>query len=166
MNKAVFIDRDGVINSDEGHYYIYRIEDFRLNPGIEPALKLLQDNGFLLIVITNQGGVAKGKYTINDVEEVHQYMLSLLKKKDVAITDIWYCPHHESVEACQCRKPSPWMIEQAITKHNIDPNQSFLIGDSKRDIDAGNSAGLKASFLVAKNSDITQICQHIINSQL
>jgi D-glycero-D-manno-heptose 1,7-bisphosphate phosphatase len=163
MNKAVFIDRDGVINSDEGHYYIYRTEDFKLNPGIETALKLLQDNGFLLIVITNQGGVAKGKYTRTEVEAVHQYMVSLLKKNNIEITDIWYCPHHESVEPCQCRKPSPWMIEQAMKKHNIDPNQSFIIGDSQRDVDAGNNAGLKASFLVEKNSDITPVCQHIIN---
>ena len=85
IHKAVFIDRDGVINSDEGHYYIYRVEDFKLNPELPKALKLLADNGFLLIVVTNQGGVAKGEYTLEDVEKVHSYLRSLLANEDVEL---------------------------------------------------------------------------------
>jgi D-glycero-D-manno-heptose 1,7-bisphosphate phosphatase len=165
LNKAVFIDRDGVINSDEGHYYIFKVEDFKLNPDIVEGLKLLQDAGFLLVVITNQGGVAKGIYTHTDVALVHGYMASELGKHGIALTDVFYCPHHESVAACDCRKPSPKMILDACQKHHINPNTSFLIGDSARDIEAGNAAGLKNCYKIDANSSILGACKQIINTQ-
>ncbi|MBR8535959.1 HAD family hydrolase [Carboxylicivirga sediminis] len=160
--KAVFIDRDGVINNDEGHYYIYKVKDFKLNKGIIEGLKLLQNAGYKLFVITNQGGVAKGKYTEDDVEMVHGHFLQLMFDNDIRITDIYYCPHHDSVELCDCRKPQPGMIIQAIEEHQIDKTQSYLIGDSERDIEAGNAAGLKQCFLIDKNSSIMPVCQTII----
>ncbi|MCG8579834.1 MAG: HAD family hydrolase [Bacteroidales bacterium] len=163
MNKAVFIDRDGVINNDEGHYYIYKVKDFKLNPGIIEGLKLLQDAGFKLFVITNQGGVAKGEYSEDDVEIVHGHFLQLMFDNDIRITDIYYCPHHESVEDCDCRKPKPGMINQACDEHQIDKAASYLIGDSHRDIEAGNAAGLKQSIKIAKNSSIIDVCNTIIN---
>ncbi|MCU4157223.1 HAD family hydrolase [Carboxylicivirga sp. A043] len=162
MNKAVFIDRDGVINNDEGHYYIYKVKDFKLNPGIIEGLKLLQDAGFKLFVITNQGGVAKGEYTEDDVEMVHGHFLQMMFDNDIRITDIYYCPHHESLEACDCRKPQPGMILQAMEEHQIDKNNSYLIGDADRDVEAGNAAGLKQSFKIEKNSSIIDVCNTII----
>ncbi len=160
--KAVFIDRDGVINNDEGHYYISKVKDFKLNNGIIEGLKLLQDAGYKLFVITNQGGVAKGEYTEDDVEIVHGHFLQLMFDNDIRITDIYYCPHHDSVASCDCRKPQPGMILQAIEEHQIDKSQSYLIGDSARDIEAGHAAGLKECFKIDKNSSIVPVCQTII----
>lgn len=162
MKKAVFLDRDGVINSDEGHYYVYKVEDYRINPGIFEGLKMLQESGFLLIIITNQGGVAKGEYSINDVELVHQYLSNELANHGIVLTDIYFCPHHESVSSCDCRKPSPKMILDAMDKYQIDPQMSYLIGDSKRDIEAGEKAGLRQCFKIEANTSIVEVCRQII----
>lgn len=142
MNKAIFIDRDGVINSDIGHYYIFKPEDFVLNDGIVDALKAFQNAGYMLIVISNQGGVDKGQYTCNDVDKVHQKMCDLLQRKGVVITAIYYCPHHTDIQKCLCRKPLNLNIEKAIARFGIDRNSSWMIGDSPRDIRAGKSSGL------------------------
>jgi D-glycero-D-manno-heptose 1,7-bisphosphate phosphatase len=166
LKKAVFIDRDGVINSDEGHYYIYKVEDFKINPGIFEGLKRLQDAGFLLVVITNQGGVAKGIYTEADIDMVHTYLKAQLKQNSIDLTDIFYCPHHDAVAPCDCRKPSPKMILDACQKHHIDPKQSYMIGDSGRDMEAGNAAGLKACFKIKANSSILDACDHILNQPI
>lgn len=163
MNKAVFIDRDGVINNDEGHYYIYKPEDFRLNNGIIEGLKLLQENGFMLIVVTNQGGVAKGEYTEDEVKKVHQHFLKLMTNEDIKIKAIYYCPHHDKVMDCDCRKPKPGMILKALDELDINPDQSFLIGDSPRDIEAGERAGLKQCFKIEANHSILPVCQTIVN---
>ncbi len=142
MNKAIFIDRDGVINSDVGHYYIFKPEDFVLNDGIVDALIAFQKAGYMLIVISNQGGVDKGLYTCNDVDKVHQKMCDLLERKGVVITAIYYCPHHSDIQKCLCRKPLNLNIEKAIARFKIDRNCSWMIGDSPRDIIAGKSSGL------------------------
>ncbi len=161
--KAVFIDRDGVINDDTGHYYIYKPEDFRLNNGITDGLKLLSEAGFKLIIVSNQGGVAKGIYTEDDIHKVHNKLSSELKKQSVKIDAIYYCPHHDSISDCECRKPKPGMILNAIKEFNINPLESYLIGDSERDIIAGENAELKRCFLIEKNSNIVPICKTIIN---
>lgn len=161
-HKAVFIDRDGVINSDEGHYYIYKVEDFVFNPDLPESLKYLSDNGFVLIVVTNQGGVAKGEYSLEDVDAVHSYMKHELIKFGVEIDAIFVCPHHESIASCDCRKPSPYMINKAVETYDIDTKRSFLIGDSDRDIVSGEAAGLKQCFKVKKNSSIMEICKQIV----
>jgi len=143
MKKAIFLDRDGVLNSDEGHYYVYRVEDLVLNPGVEEALKILQDKGYLLIVISNQGGVGKGEYTREQVDRFHSKLESILATAGVKLTEIYYCPHHESTSKCLCRKPQPFMVEKAAARYNIDLNASYLIGDSPRDIEAATAAGVK-----------------------
>jgi len=161
MQKAIFLDRDGVINSDIGHYYIYRVEDFVINKGIINSLKRFQDAGYIFIVITNQGGVAKGIYSCEDVNKVHHYLETILKENGILLQEIYYCPHHESVASCKCRKPSPYMINQAIKKYNIDISMSYLIGDSKRDIEAAEAAGVKGIKIEA-NEDISSYCDRII----
>jgi len=163
MNKAFFIDRDGVVNNDEGHYYIYRPEDFVFNPDIKKALKLIKKEGYLLIMITNQGGVAKKMYTIADVMNVHAYMQEQLAQKKARFNAIYFCPHHSDVSSCECRKPKPGMILQAIKELNIDPKTSYLIGDSERDIEAGKSAGIDNCYLVPKNTSILELVQDILN---
>lgn len=162
MNKAVFIDRDGVINNDEGHYYIYKTKDFKLNIGLIEGLQLLQSNCFKIIVVTNQGGVAKGEYTEAEVATVHNYFLELMQKEGIEISAIYYCPHHDKVMNCTCRKPKPGMILQGIKEHNIDVQNSYLIGDSPRDIEAGEKAGLKQCFKIEANHSILPICKTIV----
>jgi D,D-heptose 1,7-bisphosphate phosphatase len=157
--KAVFLDRDGVINNGD-LYYTYKVQDFIFIPDIFEALYLLQEKGFLLFVITNQGGISKGVYTHEDVRLVHQYMLDSFKKKNIDIQEVYYCPHHDSIEKCICRKPDSGNIEKAIARFNIDISQSYMIGDSERDILAGKKAGLK-TFKIEKNDSILQICQQI-----
>lgn len=162
MTKAIFIDRDGVINSDVGHYYIYRKEDFVLNDGILEALKQFQDAGYLLIVITNQGGINKGEYSINDVEEVHQKLRNLLSAADIQLTDIYYCPHHDTLQTCLCRKPLNLNIEKAIARFDIDRSLSWMIGDSPRDISAGKASGLH-TLKVESNENILPYVNNIIS---
>lgn len=162
MNKAFFIDRDGVVNSDEGHYYVYKPADFVFNPEIDKALFLLKKAGFKTVLITNQGGVAKGEYSLIDVQHLHSFMQTKLEKAGAEFDAIYVCPHHDAVMACDCRKPKPGMILKAIHDLNIDPTQSFLIGDSDRDIEAGNAAGLKACYKVSKNSSILKLVEDIV----
>ncbi len=161
--KAVFLDRDGVINNDTGHYYIYKPENFRLNDGVIEGLRMLSNAGYLLIIVSNQGGVAKGIYSREDVKKVHDKLGIELKEHSLIIDAIYYCPHHESVSSCDCRKPKPGMLLNAIREFNINPEDSFLIGDSERDIIAGERAGLKECFLIEKNSSIVPVCKQIVN---
>ncbi len=159
MNKAVFLDRDGVINNGD-LYYTYRQEDFFFNPDVFESLKSLQQAGYLLIVITNQGGISKGEYTIEQVEELHRYMLDELNKQGIQITEVYFCPHHDTLEKCICRKPDSGMIEKALARFNINPKASYLIGDSERDILSGEKQGL-TSIKIDKNASILEICREI-----
>lgn len=164
MNKAVFIDRDGVINSDEGLYYIYKTSDFKLNESIVENIVSLNKSGFLVIVISNQGGIGKGLYTKKDTDILHQILIDKVNKAGGKISEIYYCPHHEESGKCLCRKPNSLMIEKAIARFEIDKEGSFLIGDGQRDIEAAVKAGIKG-ILVPKNSNISSYCQTIIDQK-
>lgn len=164
LKKAVFFDRDGTINSDEGYYYIYKPEDFSFNPGVIAGMKRLQDAGYLLFVITNQGGIAKGIYTHEDVEKVHTRMCAELAKHKVKIEKIYYCPHHESIKTCVCRKPSPYMVNLAVEEFHIDKNHSYFIGDSSKDIKCAEAAGVKP-VKIHKNQDITSAIDLILGTK-
>lgn len=159
--KAVFLDRDGTLNNDEGHYYIYRPEDVIFNPGVVEGLKRLCDAGFLLFIVTNQGGVAKGIYTNDDVHKVHDHMCAEFAKYGVSIEKLYYCPHHESVKTCICRKPSPYMINLAIEEFHLDKQKCWLIGDGTRDIKAAESAGIHP-IKIHKNQDITPAINQVL----
>ena len=163
MNKAIFFDRDGVINNDSGHYYIYKVEDFKINEGIVESLKKFRENNFLLIIISNQSGVSKGIYTIEQVEKIHNYLKNYLKKHNIEITEIYYCPHHPSNEKCLCRKPNTLLLEKAISRFNINVSSSFLIGDGDRDIEAGKKVGLH-TIKIESNENILKYCNEIVNS--
>lgn len=164
MNKAVFIDRDGVINSDIGHYYIYKPEDFTLNVGVLESLQKLQEAGFLLIIITNQGGVDKGTYTTKDVDAVHHKMLQLMSAVGITISEIYYCPHHSDIQKCLCRKPLNLNIEKAIARFDIDRALSWFIGDSLRDIEAGKASELQ-TLKLESNEDMSSYIDTILNSK-
>ncbi|MBL7100346.1 MAG: D-glycero-beta-D-manno-heptose 1,7-bisphosphate 7-phosphatase [Nanoarchaeota archaeon] len=145
MHKAVFIDRDGVVNKDLGTY-VTTPDEFVLIPGTIEAFKKLYKSDFKIIIVTNQSGIGKGFYTEKDVEAVHGKMHELLAKEAVKLDGVYYCPHHPHA-CCICRKPEVGMLEKAIEEHDIDPKKSFLIGDKTSDIKAGNDMGCK-TFLV------------------
>jgi|SRR5690554_3549692 D-glycero-D-manno-heptose 1,7-bisphosphate phosphatase len=162
--KAVFLDRDGVIN-DGSLYYTYLIDDFKINKGVIEGLKLLQNHGFLLVIITNQSGVAKGIYSGKDVEAVHEYLIEILRKHNVDIAGIYVCPHHPDISSCDCRKPKTALFEQAIRDLSVDVAHSYMIGDSERDIIAGEKMGLR-SVLIDKNENILPYCKSIVQNKI
>jgi len=160
MRKAIFFDRDGTINSDIGHYYIYKKQDFLLNDGVVDTMRKLQESNFLLFIVTNQGGVAKGIYSCEDVEAVNDYMLELLNAEGIRIENIYYCPHHESVSKCECRKPSAYFLNKAVEDYNLDKTQCFMIGDSKRDMESAKAADIKGLKIEA-NENMTHLLSQI-----
>ena len=160
MRKAIFLDRDGTLNNNQDHYYIWKPEDFHLNPGVVETLLELKHRGYMLIVITNQGGVAKEEFSMDEVEQFHDHLCLILEKEDIVLDEIYTCPHHHSIEACLCRKPLPLMIEKAIARYGIDPRQSWFVGDSERDQEAGVASGLN-SILIESNSDLRQVLDRI-----
>ncbi len=164
LKKAAFFDRDGVLNIDKG--YLYKIEDFAWMPHAREAVKYLHDKGYLVVVVTNQSGVARGYYTEAEVQNLHEYMQQELAELGTAIDAFYHCPHlpdatvPEYAQACTCRKPMPGMVLQAIAELQIDPAQSFIIGDKQRDLDAGSAAGVKG-FLYTEG-DLLKFVQEIL----
>ena len=154
MNKAIFLDRDGTINVEK--HYLYKIEDFEFLPGVIDALKQLQQAGFLLIVITNQSGIARGYYTEEDFQKLNDWMVSTLRKQGVTIADVYYCPHLPDAQVsayrkdCNCRKPKLGMYKQAILDYNIQIGHSYAIGDKIRDCAICESTLCKG-FLIGEN---------------
>ncbi|TWR29019.1 HAD family hydrolase [Mucilaginibacter pallidiroseus] len=147
--KAVFLDRDGVLNKEMGDY-VCRVEDFHILDNFD-ALKELQDRGYLLLVATNQGGLAKGWYTEDELAKMHALLKQTYYDHGVKLTDFFYCPHHPDFTGdCDCRKPKPGLLLQGIEKYNVDPAKSYFIGDRERDVIAGTSAGVKGILI---NSD-------------
>lgn len=158
--KAIFLDRDGVLLNDAGHYYIYKTDDIIINTGVIDALKRFTDMGFLLVVISNQGGIAKQIYTKKDVEKIHSKLKKQFEIEGICIKEFYYCPHHSDVEKCLCRKPEPLLIEKALARFNIDPTKSYMIGDNKKDIDAGKKAGLSC-IKIRPNQSLLEVLPQI-----
>jgi D-glycero-D-manno-heptose 1,7-bisphosphate phosphatase len=155
LKKAAFFDRDGVLNLEIGDY-IKQFDDFKLLPFIFENLKNLHNEGYLLFVITNQGGIAKQFYTHETLKKMHDFLQHECKKHGFEFTEIYYCPHHPITSNCICRKPGSLMVEKAIAKYNVDVNKSFFIGDKERDISCAKDAGVKG-YLIESNEDFTTI---------
>ena len=158
VNKAVFLDRDGVINNDEGLYYIYKPSDLKLNSQIIENICELKKAGYLVIIISNQGGVGKGLYSKAEADLIHQLIQIQVQQRGYTIDEVYFCPHHPETSNCLCRKPLPLLIEKAIARFEINREKSFLIGDSPRDVEAAESAGIKG-ILVQKNTNIYAVCK-------
>ena len=146
MKKAIFLDRDGTINVEKD--YIYKSEDLVFEEGTIEALKTFKNLGYILIVVSNQSGIARGYFTEKDLNIFNNSMNEILKKNGVEITEFYCCPHHpdgigEYKKVCECRKPNNKMIEEAIKKYNIDREKSYMIGDKTSDIGAGLKSNLK-----------------------
>jgi D-glycero-D-manno-heptose 1,7-bisphosphate phosphatase len=158
MNKAIFLDRDGIINTERG--YTHRLEDFIILPDLMESLQFLQKKGYLFIIVTNQSGIAKELYTQENVEEIHAYLLKEFKKNNIVISEIYYCIHHPDVSRCICRKPDSLFVEKALARFEIDPAQSYFIGDKDRDVEAAAKGGVKG-ILVPSNTSLKTILNQI-----
>jgi len=146
MNKALFIDRDAVINIDRGHVFLK--EDFEFSPGIFDLCRKYSDAGYLIVVITNQAGIAKGIYTEDAFLKLTDWMTVEFKKNGIIISKVCYCPHHPDVTGpCECRKPKPGMIIKAMEEFDLDIKECILIGDMESDLEAGRRAGIPESNL-------------------
>ena len=168
MNKAVFLDRDGTINHDSG--YVHKTEDLVFIKGSIEAIKKLNENNFLVIVITNQAGVAKGYYSENEVKKFHDKINNELQKHNAHIDQFYYCPHHpdglgEYKTSCQCRKPHSDLIEKAIKEYNIDRKKSFMIGDKDSDILTGENAKLCNNYKINDRFNLLYFVVKIIAEQ-
>ena len=146
MQKALFLDIDGVINVEKD--YLYKIEDFEFIDGIVELCRYYQNSGYKIFVVTNQSGIARRYYSEDDFTKLTKWMVKEFKKYDVEITKIYHCPHHPDISGeCECRKPKPKMLLDAKKEFDLDMKNSIMIGDKERDIEAGISAGVGKTYL-------------------
>lgn len=146
MNKALFLDRDGVINVEKE--YLYKIEAFEFMEGIFELCRAYQQKGYLIVVVTNQSGIARGYYSEDDFARLSEWMVDQFKEQGVSIAGIYYCPHHPDISgACGCRKPEPGMLLDAAENLDIDLQASVMVGDKERDIEAAINAGVPTQYL-------------------
>lgn len=158
MKKAIFLDRDGTINVEK--HYLYRIKDFEYIDGVIDALQILDRLGYMLIIITNQSGIARGYYTEKDFIHLSLWMLEDLKKKKINISQIYYCPHclegrvKEYVIKCKCRKPGTQLFWEAQKEFNISMAHSYAIGDKMRDISICQECDIQGIILEEPNNNV------------
>lgn len=161
-NKAIFLDRDGTINVEK--HYLYKIGDFEFLPGVIEGLKLLQDAGYLLIIVTNQSGIGRGYYTEEDFGILNSWMLKTLEDEGIHISKVYYCPHLPDAEVeqyrkvCTCRKPALGLYEMAVAEFNINLAESWAIGDKIRDCAICETTSCKG-FLVEQDEYTDQSLQ-------
>ena len=158
MNKAIFLDRDGTLNLDHG--YVHEIDQFEFIEGSIEALKQLKAMGYLLVLVTNQSGIARGYFSEEAFLQLTEWMDWSLADRGVDLDGIYYCPHHpegqgEFRQDCDCRKPKAGMLLQGIKELNIDPKQSIMIGDKIEDLMAGKAAGMGQNILVRTGKPVT-----------
>ena len=171
-NKAVFLDRDGVVNVDNG--YVSHCDDFEFIEGVIEACQQIKAKGYQLVIITNQSGIGRGYYTEDQFMTLTEWMDWSLADKGVDLDGVYYCPHHpehgigEYKQACQCRKPQPGMILSAKEHLSLDLSQCYLVGDKISDIEAGKNAGITTNILVRSGKEITeqgeQLADHVVNT--
>lgn len=161
QNKCIFLDRDGVLNVDRVDY-VYRMEEFIIPEGVIEALQKLKKAGYLLIVITNQSGIAKGIYERKDVQLIHD---ALQDASGGILNDLYFCPYHENWDSASLtRKPGSLLIEKAAAKYKVDMNASWMVGDHERDVLAGTRAGLRTIRLAPPNTETN--ATHLVDNLL
>ncbi len=146
LKKIVFLDRDGVINFDSAHY-IKTVEEFKFIPGSLPAIAKLSRYGYLVFVISNQSGIARGLIRKRDLDKIHNHLLESVQRTGGKLEDVYFCPHHPD-QGCDCRKPRPGLIHQAAREHHLDVRSSIMIGDKLTDIECAENAGCRQAYLV------------------
>ena len=159
-NPAIFLDREGVINVDTG--YVYLVDDFKFIDGVIDALLKLKQKGYLLVVVTNQSGIARGMFTEEQFMSLTEWMDWSLADRGVDLDGIYFCPHHPSEgsdqyrKSCTCRKPGPDMILDAVKHLDIDLTRSYMVGDKPSDMKAAINAGVAHKILVETGKAITE----------
>lgn len=153
MTKALFIDRDGVINVEKN--YLHKIEDFEFIDGVFDTLKSALKKGYLIIIITNQSGIERGYYSEEDYQKLTKWMIQEFKKNDITISKVYHCPHTDD-STCECRKPKPGMILKAQREFDINLQDSILIGDKESDIEAGIGAKIGATILARSGHTVDE----------
>jgi D,D-heptose 1,7-bisphosphate phosphatase len=160
-NRAIFLDRDGVLNKDRNDY-VKNIDELEIFPFIGKCIRQINEQGFLVIVITNQSAIGRKLITHNDVENIHKFIQKFLKKHDAKIDAFYYCPHHP-IANCDCRKPKPGLLIKASYDFSIDLKNSWMIGDNDRDVESGLSAGCKSIKVTSENT-LEDIINNILKS--
>ncbi len=140
MNKAIILDRDGTIVKD-GHY-LKDPNKLRVYKGVVPALKLLKEKGWKIIIGTNQSGIGRGYFTLETLEKIHKELHKIFRKNHLQIDEIYFCPHHPN-DKCHCRKPNLGMLQEAAKKHHLNLESCIVIGDKECDIQWGKNGGAK-----------------------
>ncbi|MEJ6475711.1 D-glycero-beta-D-manno-heptose 1,7-bisphosphate 7-phosphatase [Pseudoalteromonas piscicida] len=165
MHKAIFLDRDGVVNKD--HAYVHKVADFEFIDGVFDACKRFVQAGYKIVVVTNQSGIGRGYYNEAQFHQLSDWMCAQFMAQGIEVTGVYFCPHHpEKAEApynidCDCRKPEPGMLLQAIAEHNLDPAQSIMVGDKISDIQAARAAGLATAVLVESGQSFSEAQRHL-----
>ena len=147
--KALFLDRDGIINID--HSYVYKIEDFEFVEGIFDLVKRFADNGYLIFIITNQSGIGRGYYTEESFTTLTQWMIERFIQEGIHVEKVYYCPHSPETK-CHCRKPETGMIDEAMKSYDIDLSRSWMIGDKQSDIDLAKNTDIGKSIYIGDKS--------------
>ena len=160
--KAIFLDRDGVINQERKDY-VKNLEEFKIFDDVADAISLLKKENFLVVIITNQSAINQNLLTIENLNKIHKFLKKYLKKYGTYIDAIYYCPHTPK-ENCSCRKPKPGLLLQAASDLNINLKNSWMIGDSKKDIDAAKAVGCN-SILLKQDQKLFDVVKEFINNQ-
>jgi len=147
--KALFLDRDGIINLDHG--YVYKIEDFEFTEGIFDLLHLFSKQGYLFFIVTNQSGIGRGYYTQEEFDTLTQWMLKQFKVQGITIEEVQYCPHTPQ-KHCTCRKPETGMIDAILERYTLDLGNSWMMGDKQSDIDLATNAGIGSTIAIGKRA--------------
>ncbi len=163
--KALFLDRDGIINIDHG--YVSTIDDFEFSEGIFGFLEYFRDAGYLLFIVTNQSGIGRGYYKESDFHKLTEWMISEFEREHITIEKVFYCPHTPDA-MCHCRKPDTGMILQALSEYPLDLKHSWMIGDKSSDIALANNSGIgnsiyigeKPSYTATLSFDSVSTCAH------
>jgi histidinol-phosphate phosphatase family protein len=164
--RAVFLDRDGTIARDV--HYCRRPEDFEILPTVPDAIRLLNENGFKVVVITNQSGVARGYFTEETLAQIHDKMRRELARYGASVDAVYYCPHHPD-DRCECRKPKTALFQRAAEEHDIDFDVSYVVGDMQMDVAAGKALGCHTILVTTgpgKGEDIVDPPDYVADSLL
>lgn len=163
MKNNIFLDRDGIVNKKPSNSdYVKSWEEFYILPGVIEALQLLVENNIQIFIITNQAGIARGLMSEKDLQVIHKNLLSVLKKNNIQIAKIYFCPHGWD-DGCVCRKPKPGMLLRAAKEFTFDIKNSIFIGDDNRDKEAGDAAGCQ-TILMEANGNLLEIVRKIVSS--
>ena len=162
MTKAIFLDRDGVINQERKDY-VKKLDEFIILDKTSDVINIIKNRGFLVIIITNQSAINRKLLSVETLNKIHEKLQSYLERYDTSFDGVYFCPHTPS-ENCECRKPKPGLIIQAVTDFKIDLSQSYMIGNSETDLQAARNAGCNG-ILLKKNQTLLEVIVDLFESE-